>query len=78
MSILKKKKPWTSWPTCPVNNTKGWSEATLKVTVNIQIGPGEARGNKMVWRKKQTSHPNLPQKYTPNHFCFPKDLLKEK
>lgn len=79
MSILKKKKPWTSGPTCPspVNNTEGSLEATLKVTVNIQIGPGEAHGNKMVWRKKQVTQ--ISRKGThPNHFCFLEDLFEKK
>lgn len=79
MSILKKKKPWTSGPTCPspVNNTEGSLEATLKVTVNIQIGPGEAHGNKMVWRKKQVTQ--ISHKGThPNHFCFLEDLFEKK
>lgn len=77
MSILKKKKPWTSLPTCPspVNNTEGTLEVTLKVTVNIQIGPGEAHGNNMVRRKKQVTQ--ISHKGThPNHFRFPENLFK--
>lgn len=78
ISILKKKKPWTSWPTCssPVNNREGSLEATLKVTVNIQIGPGEAHGNKMAPTKKQQEAIQISHRGTHSSIFSPLRLFK--
>lgn len=59
------------------NNTEGSLEATLKVTISILIGPGEAHGNKTVSRKTQQATQIFSHKGTYRTiFVFLKAFLK--